>query len=249
VALAAHFGTWIASLTYTGVASSVVLVSTNPIWVALASRRLPGRPASRDMAPAIALVMAGGVVVAWGDAGSGLATHALWGDLLALLGAVSMSAYILLGRAVRRKLSTIAYVWPCYGLAGLLLLALCLATGQPLHGYGQHTVLILFLLAVGPQIVGHSAFNWALAHFSPVLVTLAILGEPVGATLLAAAALGERPAPAALIGAAAILAGLYLGALAERRRVPSRNETLAAEPSHAQAMPAPGSHIDKERGP
>ena len=119
------------------------------------------------------------------------------------------SAYLLLGRAVRRKLSTLAYVWPCYGIAALILLSLCLVTRQPLLGYGGSTYLVLLLLAIAPQILGHSAFNWALAHFSPIFVTLAILGEPIGATILAWLILQEAPPLTALLGGALIMSGIY----------------------------------------
>jgi drug/metabolite transporter (DMT)-like permease len=130
--------------------------------------------------------------------------------MLALLGALAASAYLLLGRTVRRRLSTLAYVWPCYGLAGVLLVALCLGTEQPLTGYGTQTYLLLALMAIVPQILGHSAFNWALAHFSTVFVTLALLGEPIGASLLAWLILGELPPISALAGGVLILGGIYL---------------------------------------
>jgi len=205
-ALALHFATWITSLSYTTVASSVILVTTNPIYVGLASYFLLGERVSRRQVAAIAVALAGSVVVSYGD--FGLAGRALWGDALALLGALAASAYILLGRALRRKLSLWAYAWPCYGLAGLVLLGWCLATGQALFGYGAATWLVLLALAVGPQIAGHSAFNWALAHFSPIFITLAILGEPVGATALAWLVLGEAPPLTALLGGALILGGI-----------------------------------------
>jgi drug/metabolite transporter (DMT)-like permease len=210
LALAIHFAAWISSLAYTTVASSVILVSTNPIFVALASRHLLRERIGRGTILGIALAIAGTALVSYGDLD--VSGRALMGDALALLGAMAASAYILLGRAVRAKLSTWAYVWPCYGLAGLLLLAACASAGQPLGGYGGRTWLILALLAAGPQVLGHSSFNWALAHFSPIFVTLAILGEPIGATLLAFAMLGETPAWTTLLGTIPILAGIYVAA-------------------------------------
>lgn len=207
VVLALHFATWITSLAYTTVASSVILVTTNPIYVGLASHFILGERVSRRKIIAIGAALLGSIIISYGD--FALAGKALWGDLLALLGALAASAYILLGRALRRKLSIWAYAWPCYGLAGIVLLVWCLATGQALWGYGPSTWLILLALAVGPQIMGHSAFNWALAHFSPVFVTLAILGEPVGATVLAWLVLGEVPPITALLGGALILGSMY----------------------------------------
>lgn len=208
VALALHFALWISSLSYTTVASSVILVATSPIYVGLASHLLLHEPAKRRRVLAIAVVMAGSLVVSYGDLY--LSGRALLGDMLALLGALAASAYLLLGRTVRRRLSTLAYVWPCYGLAGVLLVALCLGTKQPLTGYGAQTYLLLALMAIVPQILGHSAFNWALAHFSTVFVTLALLGEPIGASLLAWLILGELPPISALAGGVMILGGIYL---------------------------------------
>lgn len=213
LALAVHFASWITSLSYTTVASSVILVSTNPIFVGLASHWLLGERIARRTVWAIAIVLAGSALVGYGDIE--WTGRALLGDLLALLGAVSASAYILLGREVRRKLSTWAYVWPCYGVAALALLALSLAGGQPLLGHPLRSYLIFALLAIGPQILGHSSFNWALGHFSPVFVTLAILGEPVGASLLALLVLGEAPAPLVWLGGALILAGIYVASQRE----------------------------------
>jgi len=211
--LALHFATWITSLEYTTVASSVILVTTNPIYVGLASHFLLKQRLGRVKVAAIVVALAGSVLISYGDLG--ISGKALLGDALALLGALAASAYILLGYAVRRKLSTLAYVWPCYGLAGGWLLLFCLLTGQPLWGYAPQTYVYLFLLAVVPQILGHSTFNWALAHVSPLVVTLAILGEPVGATLLAALILHEVPSIAALAGGVLILAGIALASREE----------------------------------
>ncbi len=214
VALALHFVAWISSLSYTTVASSVVLVSTNPIFVGLVGHFLLGERLSRRSVLAVAIAMVGTVIVSYGD--WAFAGQALWGDFLALMGAVAASAYILLGRAVRRKLSTLAYIWPCYALAGAILLLLCLLYGQPLLAYDLRTLSCFLLLAVVPQIMGHSSFNWALAHFSPLFITLALLGEPVGATILAFLILGESPPLSTLGGGTLVLLGIYLASREER---------------------------------
>jgi drug/metabolite transporter (DMT)-like permease len=208
MALATHFAVWITSLSYTSVASAVILVATSPIYVGLISHFLLHEAVSRRKTLAILVVVAGSIVVSYGDLR--LSGRALLGDVLAILGALATSAYLLLGRTVRRKLSTLAYVWPCYGLGGVALVGACLALGQPLAGYGQQSYLYLVLLALLPQVLGHSAYNWALAHFSAVFVTLALLGEPIGASLLAWAILGEVPPATALAGGLLILAGIYL---------------------------------------
>ncbi len=208
LALAAHFALWITSLSLTSVASSVILVTTTPIFVALISAVFLGERIQGAQLIAIGVAFAGSVVVSLGDLT--LSGDALLGDAMALGGAVATSIYILTGRAVRRRLSTLAYVWPCYSVAGLGLLLSCLGTQQPLTGYDTQSYLAFLALALVPQILGHSCFSWALAHFSPVFVTVAILGEPIGATLLAFLVLGETPPPNALLGGVLILGGILL---------------------------------------
>lgn len=215
VALAIHFTAWIYSLMLTTVASATILVATNPIFVGLATHFVLKVRIGKSMLVAIAITLAGSVLIGYGDIA--LSSQALLGDLLALAGAVAGSAYLLLGQAVRRRVSTLTYIWPCYGLAGLILLALCLLTRQPLLGYPSETIIVFVLLAIVPQILGHSAYNWALGYFSPLMVTVALLGEPVGATLLAWLVLSETPAPLALIGGPLIMVGIVLASLAEHR--------------------------------
>lgn len=214
--LAAHFATWITSLSYTTVASSVILVTTNPLWVGLASHFVLRERLGRSQWLAIVIALAGSVIIGYGDLG--LSGQALLGDLLALLGSLTISAYMLVGRALQHKLSTVAYVWPVYGVAGVALLLLCLATGQTSAGLGARGYAALVLLALVPQIVGHTAVNWALTVLSPITVTLAILGEPIGSTLLAWLVLHEAPPPATLLGGALVLTGIYLASRRERKR-------------------------------
>ena len=181
--------------------------------MALASRYLLKERVTHLSVAAIVMAMIGCAIVGYGDVS--LSQEALIGDALALVGALACSAYILLGRAVRKKLSTLAYVWPCYGVAALVLLLLCALTRRRLFGYDGQTYLVFLLLAAGPQILGHSSFNWALAHFSAILVTLAILGEPIGATILAWLVLGEAPSLGSLVGGPLILAGILLASREE----------------------------------
>lgn len=228
VALAGHFGFWISSLSRTTVASSVVLVTTTPIYVALASRFLLGEAVSRRRAAAVAVAMAGSAAIGYGD--MRVSGEALWGDLLAVLGAVSMAAHLMIGQAVRRRLSTPAYIWPVYGLAALILTALCLASGQPLVGYGPRTYAMVTLLALVPQVMGHSTFSWALAHVSPLFLTLAVLGEPIGASVLALLLLREAPPAAVFVGGPLILIGIYMA---------SREEKSAPQPGPPDPEGAP----------
>jgi len=212
--LALHFASWISSLSLTTVSSSVILVTTNPIFVGLASHFVLHEKISKHKILAIGLALIGTIIVAIGD--FQFSGKALVGDLLALLGAMAISCHLLLGRILRRRLSTLAYVWPCYSTAGIVLLILCFISGQPLTGYSSPTFLYLLLLALVPQVIGHSAFNWALAYFSPILVSLAILGEPVGASILAYIILNEVPTAATLVGAAFTMAGIVFASLDER---------------------------------
>lgn len=150
-ALALHFAAWITSLSLTTVSSSVVLATTNPIYVGLVSHFLLHERVSPRTAIAIAVAVAGSVIVGMGDVS--LSGRALLGDALALLSAMAISAHFLLGRVLRRRLSTLAYVWPCYGIAGIVLLSLCLISGQPLTGYAPQTYLYLVALALVPQVI------------------------------------------------------------------------------------------------
>ncbi|MHB1357120.1 MAG: DMT family transporter [Anaerolineae bacterium] len=221
LALAAHFAAWITSLSLTTVSSSVILVSINPIFVGLASYFILHEPVSWRKALAIALALIGTVIVAMGD--FNLSGRALLGNLLAIAGALAVSCYLLLGRVLRRRLSTLAYIWPCYSIAGITLLVICLLTAQPLFSYSLNTYVLLVLLAVVPQIIGHSAFNWALAYFTPVFVTIATLGEPIGASILAFFILREIPPSITLLGAVFTLAGIILASLDERLSLPIHN--------------------------
>ncbi len=219
VALAVHFATWITSLSMTSVATSVVLVKTNPLFVALLSylclRERIGRPA----AAGITLALVGCVVIGLEDLRQGGAQWsgpALLGDLLALTGGLMAAVYFLLGRRLRQRLSIVAYIWPVYTTAAVTLLAICLVAGVPLLGYTPVTYLMLLLLALGPQLLGHSSLNYALGHLSVTLVTIAALGEPIGSALLALVLLGQVPAALTLVGGALILGGIVLAGVGER---------------------------------
>ncbi len=207
-ALAAHFATWFASLEYTTVASSVILVTTTPIYVGLVSHFFLGQRVSRGKAIAIAVAMMGSVVVSYGD--FRLSGQALLGDLMAVLGALCIGANFMIADHLRKKLSTMAYVWPTYGMAGIILLVCCFVMGVPVIGYSSNTYLMVILMALGPQIIGHSLLNWSLSFQTPVMVTLTVLGEPIGSSLLAFIILREIPVPAFYIGSILILAGIYV---------------------------------------
>jgi len=213
VFLGLHFATWISSLAYTSVASSVVLVSTTPLFTALAVHFLLKEHVSSRMFVGIALATLGGAIIGWGDFRvSGLA---LWGDFLAVVGAIMASAYFLLGRDLRRRLSLLTYVTPTYWVAALVLSIAVLVSGQGFLGYPARTYWMFLLLAVGPQIIGHSSLNWALRYLSPTFITAAVLGEPVGSTILAHFVLNESPSTLEILGGTVILAGIYICSRAE----------------------------------
>lgn len=211
--LALHFATWISSLDYTTVASSVVLVSTTPIWVGLLTPLLSSDRLNRLTIMGILLSVIGGIVISAGDFRIG--GQALLGDALALAGAISAALYLLIGRRLRQSLSLIGYVVLCYGSAALMLLALLALLGLPLVGFSNETYLWLVALALVPQLIGHSSYNWALGFFSASLIAVSLLGEPIGSTILAYLVLGESVTSLTLVGGAVILLGIYFAARGE----------------------------------
>ena len=214
--LGIHFAAWITSLEYTTVASSVVLVATNPVFVGLASHFLLGERMGRLMWVGILVAVAGSMVIGYGD--FDVAGRALLGDGLALVGALAGACYFLIGRELRKRLSLLAYIWPTYSTAAAVLTLAALAAGDRLVGHTPQTYLLFLLLALAPQIMGHSMLNWSLRHLSPTLVAVATLAEPISSALLAFLILRETPRPLALVGAAILLAGIYLSMRGARRK-------------------------------
>lgn len=218
VVLAVHFATWISSLEYTSVASSAVLVTTNPIWVGLAAWLWLREPPTFLAAAGIALGVGGGLLVfatEGGGPGGAPAPNAMAGNLLALTGALTASAYLLIGRQLRGALSLTAYIWIAYGTAALVLFATTILAGERLVGLPAMVYVLTLLLAAGPQLIGHTTFNWALRRLPAPTVAMAILGEPVGAAILAWLLFGEDATPVQLAGFALLLAGVYITARSE----------------------------------
>jgi drug/metabolite transporter (DMT)-like permease len=218
VALGAHFGFWISSLDYTSVAASVVLVSTQPVFVALLAYLFLGERTSRTTLAGIVIALAGTAVIA-GDTSFGEA--APFGNLLALLGAVAVAVYVLIGRALRTGgMGILPYAVVVYAAAALSLLPVVLLSGAPLWGYSGETWFWIWAIAFGPQILGHTVFNWALRYVEASIVSGTILAEPIGSTLLAWLILGEAPGLRTLAGGAVVLAGLAV--LLSGRRVSAK---------------------------
>ncbi len=215
--LAAHFALWISSLAYTSVASSTALVTTNPVWIALASVLILHERLSGGLALAIAFALGGSVLIFLADSGAGgvLQPDPLLGNTLALLGALSISGYFLIGRLLRRRLSLLAYVWLIYTSCAVLLVLIALIAGAPLRGFSDLGWAILLALALGPQLLGHTVFNWALKHVSATFIALAILGEPIGSALLALLLFAEGFSLLQSMGFSILLFGIFLAAREE----------------------------------
>lgn len=217
VMLALHFWSWNASVHMTSVSSSVVLVNMHPPVVALLSavwlREKPGR---RQWI-GIAVAMLGAIVVARGDANNSVTIdhrHALLGDMLALVGAVTVAVYFVSGRRLRVTLSLWPYVALVYGAAFVTLASISLARGVPLVGYPPRELAIFAGLAAGPMLLGHTGMNYALRFFPAYVVNLTVLGEPIGATLLAMLIpwIREMPSSSTLLGGVITLCGVLLAA-------------------------------------
>jgi drug/metabolite transporter (DMT)-like permease len=223
VFLAAHFWSWIASLDFTTVSSSVVLVSSQPVFVALLSGALLGEAATRRQWLGIGIAVGGAVIIAWGDFRLGGA--ALFGDMLALAGAVFVSVYYVIGRRLRLQVDLWWYIGIIYGIAAIVLVAAAaVAPGVRLTGYARGDWLVFVALAAGPMMLGHTGVNYALRYVRAYVANLAVLGEPIGATLIAwlLPAIAEVPGPQTLIGGVLILTGIGLTVLAPTRAVRGR---------------------------
>jgi drug/metabolite transporter (DMT)-like permease len=212
VALAAHFATWIPSISLTTIAASAVLVQTTPIWVALLGRFLGERPA-RGAPVGVAVALIGTLVISGG--GFEGDARAIVGDLLAVAGAIFAAVYVLLGRSLRQELSVAAYTGVVYTVSAVVLAVIMLGASTPFAGFSAEVWALLVLITVGPQFGGHTVFNYLLEQLRASVVAIALLAEPVGATILAFAILGEAPGVATLIGGAVVLVGVFLAIRAE----------------------------------
>ena len=203
--LAIHFVFWFESLKHTTVASSTTIVCTEVIWVCLGFCLFLKGKLQRKAILAIGVTLGGSVLIAWADSGSG--AH-LYGDILALLSAVAVGIYTLIGRIVREKVSTTVYTYLVYTACGLVLVATSLAQGDSLAGFGLSPVIVGILLALFSTILGHSIFSWYLKYFSPAFVSASKLCEPVVAAIFAAFLFGEIPTAMQIVGSILILGGV-----------------------------------------
>jgi drug/metabolite transporter (DMT)-like permease len=206
-ALALHFAFWIASLRYTSVAVSVLLVNTSPALVAVYSHFvLKERLTQRGLA-GLVLALFGSLILVWND----LSRLEDWrGAALAVLGAVMLGIYLISGRTIRQTRSLIRYAFPTYLIAAAFLGVLVLLSGYSITGFSAHTYLALFLLGLVPQSLGHTSYNWALGHLSATTISTLIMAEPVLATILAWWLLGEKVGLLIIVGAVFVGLGIYL---------------------------------------
>ena len=218
IALAIHFGTWFESLRWTSVAASVTLVQAQPVFVALGAWLLLRERVTGRMAVGIAVAVAGMASMSLGDflSGTAVGPRPLYGNTLALAGAVAAAGYVLAGRSLRQRIALIPYVTVVYGVCALVLFVFVLAAGHPITGYPPREWLLFAGLAAGPGLLGHTVLNWALAHLESSVVSVSLLGEPVGATLLAFALLSETPTPSTVVGGCVVLVGIYVTATVDR---------------------------------
>lgn len=220
--LAIHFATWISSLEYTSVASSVVFVSTGPLWVALLSPMLLKEHLSRTAMLGLVLALVGGTIIGLADActwnagltcpalGDILQERTMWGNFLALAGAWTVTGYLIIGRKLRPQMSLMSYIFLVYGLAAVILLVFMFASGYSPFGYSPRIYGWIFLLAAVPQLLGHSTYNWLLKYLSATLVAVVTLAEPIGSAALAYVLLNETPTLGVMAGGVLILFGIYL---------------------------------------
>ncbi len=227
-----HFATWITSLEYTSVASSVVLVTTAPLWVALFSPLLLKEKITTRVVIGLVISVCGSFIVGVSSSceiidhslscrglGDLLNRNYLLGNILALAGAFFSAGYLMAGRRVRNAVSLPVYTFSVYGIAALILCLMVAISGARISGYSSFSYLWIIVLALIPQVIGHSAFNWALKYLPASYVSIALLGEPIGTVLLAYLFLKEAPTTAEMFGGILILTGIIVSTqLAQIRR-------------------------------
>jgi drug/metabolite transporter (DMT)-like permease len=224
--LALHFATWIRSLSLTSVASATILVSVHPIVVTIGGALLLGEIITRRVVVLMIVALAGTAIIA---AGGGFESAALTGNLLALAGGITAGIYFLIGRFLRRTLSTPVYTLGIYTIAGVVLLAWALVAGIPLLTYSGREYLIFIGLAVFPTLLGHSLFSWSLRYLNPAFVSISILGEPIFSSIMAAILFAELPGPSTIVGGSLVVVALYL--LLRRKPETSGSSTTPSSPS------------------
>lgn len=223
VFLATHFILWFESLNYTSVTSSVVLVTLQPVFAFLGTYFFFKERFSPGAIISMLIALLGSFIISWGD--SQMSSSALFGDILALLGAVTITAYFLLGQKMRKQLSLMTYTFIVYGISSLTLILYNIVMQNSFFGYPASHWWIFLALAIFPTFLGHSLFNWALRWLSTSTISMAIVFEPIGASLLAYLILGERVTDSQWLGGAIVIFGLFLFIMST-----SRKQTITLSP-------------------
>ncbi|THE62826.1 DMT family transporter [Salinadaptatus halalkaliphilus] len=219
IALAIHFGAWFESLNHTSVAASVTLVQSQPIFVALGAALVLGERVSRETVVGIGIAIVGAAAMSLGDAGQApLSDATMYGNALALLGAITVAGYVLAGRSIRQRVSLFPYVTVVYTACALTLLVVVGVQGHDYVAYPAREWLLFLGMAIGPGVFGHTVINWVLKHLESVVVSVAWLGEPVGATILALVLLAEIPDVITVGGGLVVLVGIYVSTIERERR-------------------------------
>jgi drug/metabolite transporter (DMT)-like permease len=209
--LALHFSFWIKSLELTTVASSVILVTIHPLFVAAVSHLLMEERLSKLNVLGILAALGGATIMTYADYSGGIfAGGSALGDILALLGGVAAGVYILGGRDMRSSLDLLTYVFPVYSFCTVFLFVAVSLTATPLGPITPMAWILLLLMALGPGLLGHTVYNWSLKHVPATVVSVSLLGEPVGASILAFTLLGEVPSLVVILGGSIVLAGIFL---------------------------------------
>lgn len=212
--LSIHFILWITSLSYTSVLSSTVLVTTNPIFVPIFSYIIYKEKTKKGLIIGILVAFIGSVIIALSSSAKGIGNN--FGNLLALLGAMAVSLYLIVTKKLRAKFSLIEYIFYVYSFSSIFLILISLITKQRLFGYSRDTYIFLFLIALLPQIVGHTSYNWALKYFSAPFIAVSILGEPIFASIFASILLKEIPTALEALGSLFIMLGIYISSRVEK---------------------------------
>ncbi|WP_106494791.1 DMT family transporter [Lentibacillus sp. Marseille-P4043] len=222
VFLAFHFILWFESLNYTSVASSVVLVTLQPIFAFLGTYFFFKERFSQGAVISMVIALLGSIIISWGD--FRISGMALFGDILALLGAITVTVYFLFGQNARKRLSLMPYTFVVYGVSSITLIIYNLIVQNPFFGYPAEHWWIFIALAVIPTFFGHTLFNWALKWLSTATISMGIVFEPIGASLLAYFILGEKVTASQWLGGTIVLFGLFLFVMSTSRK---RNVTIS----------------------
>lgn len=211
-ALAVHFATWFESLEWTSIAASVTLVQTQPIFVAIAAWAILDERLTWKMGVGIGVALAGSVVMSGGGfiGTDAVGANPVWGNFLAVIGALMAAGYVLTGRSLRQRISLVPYVLIVYSVATLGLFTFAMASGLSVTGYPTHEWVLFLAMAIGPGLFGHTLINWALKFVESTVVSVSLLVEPLGSAVLALIVFFEVPSLWTIAGGGVVLTGIFL---------------------------------------